>query len=208
MSKRRFLIFTWCEKKIRLLQSKRSESLCYAHYFALPKWDMSPWSISRVTGECLRWCVRIQLVFLIRIPPANRARRRCIRNEMRMKCDTPLIAIKMDTNGHRRGRNRQIKRVTSKTPKSCRKTTSWSWCVKGEDQLARCAKNKLRVHHKAAIKSIRSHSEKIIATFLAPFSHEKLPISVNFSQNFRQIFALIFLFETADFLWNCRRNYR
>ena len=109
--------------------------------------------------------------------------------KMRMKRDTPLIAIKMDTNGHRRGRNRQIKRVTSKTPKSCRKTTSWSWCVKGEDQLARCATNKLRVHHKAAIKSIKSHSEKIIATFPAPFSHEKLPISVIFSQNVRKIFA-------------------
>ena len=95
----------------------------------------------------------------------------------------------MDTNGHRRGRNRQIKRVTSKTPKSCRKTTSWSWCIKGEDQLARCATNKLRVHHKVAIKSIKSHSEKIIATFPAPFSHEKLPISVNFSQNVRKIFA-------------------
>ena len=150
--------------------------------------------------------------------------------KMRMKRDTPLIAIKMDTNGHRRGRNRQIKRVTSKTPKSCRKTTSWSWCVKGEDQLARCATNKLRVHHKAAIKSIKSHSEKIIATFPAPFSHEKLPISVNFSQifrkifakfsqnfrqifakfspNFRQIFAPIFPFGNADFLGNCRRNYR
>ena len=109
--------------------------------------------------------------------------------KMRMKRDTPLIAIKMDTNGHRRGRNRQIKRVTSKTPKSCRKTTSWSWCVKGEDQLARCATNKLRVHHKAAIKSIKSHSEKIIATFPAPFSHEKLPISVIFSQNVRKIFT-------------------
>ena len=141
-----------------------------------------------------------------RIPPANRARRRWMPQKMRMKCDTPLIAIKMDTNGHRRGRDRQIKRVTSKTPKSCRKTTSWSWCVKGEDQLARCATNKLRVHHKAAIKSIKSHSEKIIATFPAPFSHEKLPISVNFSQNVRQIIAnyrkiiaLISPLETADF---------
>ena len=45
------------------------------------------------------------------------------------------------------------------------------------------------MHHKAAIKSIKSHSEKIIATFPAPFSHEKLPISVNFSQNVRKIFA-------------------
>ena len=166
---------------------------------------MSPWSISRVTGECLRWCVRIQLVNLIRIPPANRARRRCIRNEMRMKCDTPLIAIKID-HIHWQKRNRQIKRVTSKTPKSCRKTTSWSWCVKGEDQLAKCATNKLRVHHKAAIKSIKSHSEKIIATFPAPFSHEKLPISVNFfakcSHNYRQISAHISPLETGDFLWN------
>ena len=106
---------------------------------------MSPWSISRVTGECLRWCVRIQLVYLIRIPPANRARRRCIRNEMRMKCDTPLIAIKMATNGHRRGRNRQIKRVTSNTPKSCRKTSSRFWCAQGEDRPARCMKEKKRV---------------------------------------------------------------
>jgi len=60
------------------------------------------------------------------------------------------------------------------------------------------------VHHKAAIKSIKSHSEKIIATFPAPFSHEKLPISVIFSQNVRKIFtsnmiALISPLETADF---------
>ena len=166
-------------KKKHLLQSKRSESLCYA-----------------------------MMCSNTRIPPANRAQHRCIRNEMRMKRDTPPIAIKMDTNGHRRGRNRQIKRVTSKTPKSCRKTTSWSWCIKGEDQLARCATNKLRVHHKAAIKSIKSHSEKIIATFPAPFSHEKLPISVIVSQFFRQIFALISPFGNANFLGNCRRNYR
>ena len=53
----------------------------------------------------------------------------------------------------------------------------------------RFRKNKLRVHHKAAIKSIKSHSEKIIATFPAPFSHEKLPISVIFSQNVRTIIA-------------------
>ena len=162
---------------------------------------MSPWSISRVTGECLRWCVRIQLIHLIRIPPANRARRRCIRNEMRMKCDTPLIAIKMDTNGYRRGRNRQIKRVTSKTPKSCRKTTSWSWCVKGEDQLARSATNKLRVHHKAAIKSIKSHSKKIIATFPAPFLHEKLPISVIFRKMFAKLSPN---FRTHFPIWKCR----
>ena len=128
--------------------------------------------------------------------------------KMRMKRDTPLIAIKMDTNGHRRGRNRQIKRVTSKTPKSCRKTTSWSWCVKGEDQLAKCATNKLRVHHKAAIKSIKSHSEKIIATFPAPFSHEKLPISVNFSQNVRKLsqnYRTHFSIRNCRFLWNCRK---
>ena len=125
--------------------------------------------------------------------------------KMRMKRDTPLIAIKMDTNGHRRGRNRQIKRVTSKTPKSCRKTTSWSWCVKGEDQLARCAKNKLRVHHKAAIKSIKSHSEKIIATFPAPFLHEKLLISVNISQNVRKVFAKLSPnFRTHFRIRNCR----
>ena len=125
--------------------------------------------------------------------------------KMRMKRATPLIAIKMDTNGHRRGRNRQIKRVTSKTPKSCRKTTSWSWCVKGEDQLAKCATNKLRVHHKAAIKSIKSHSEKIIATFPAPFSHEKLPISVNFSQNVRKVFAKLSPnFRTHFPIRNCR----
>ena len=135
--------------------------------------------------------------------------------KMRMKCDTPLIAIKMGTNGHRRGRNRQIKRVTSKTPKSCRKTTSWSWCVKGEDQLARCATNKLRVHHKAAIKSMTSHSEKnyrnisstifawetadfseffrkmfaklsqIIAKLSHSFPHQKLPIFMKLSQNYR-----------------------
>ena len=128
--------------------------------------------------------------------------------KMRMKCDTPLIAIKMDTNGHRRGRNRQIKRVTSKTPQTCRKTTSWSWCIKGEDQLARCATNKLRVHHKAAIKSIKSHSEKVIATFPAPFSHEKLPISVNFSQNVRKLsqnYRTHFPIRNCRFLWNCRK---
>ena len=176
MSKRPFLIFTWYEKKKTFITIEEEWSLCYA-----------------------------MMCSNTRIPPANRARRRCIRNEMRMKRDTPLIAIKMDTNGHRRGRNRQIKRVTSKTPKSCRKTTSWSWCVKGEDQLARCAKNKLRVHHKAAIKSIKSHSEKIIATFPAPFSHEKLPISVNFSQNVRKIFAKFSPnFRTHFPIWKCR----
>ena len=45
------------------------------------------------------------------------------------------------------------------------------------------------MHQKAAIMSLTSHSEKIIATFPAPFSHEKLPISVFFSQNVRKIFA-------------------
>ena len=167
MPKSPFWICTWSGKKCILLQSKRSESQCHAQYFALPQVKHVTLIFvsitSRVTVKRLRWCVRIQPFNWVRIPPANWARRRCIRNEMRMKCDTPLIAIKMDTNGHRRGRNRQIKRVTSKTPKSCRKTTSWSWCVKGEDQLARCATNKLRVHHKAAIKSLTSHSEKIIA---------------------------------------------
>ena len=129
--------------------------------------------------------------------------------KMRMKCDTPLIAIKMGTNGHRRGRNRQIKRVTSKTPKSCRKTTSWSWCVKGEDQLARCAINKLRVHHKAAIKSMTSHSEKnyrnisstIFAWETADFSDVFRKMFAKWSQNYRHIFALISPFETAGFLW-------
>ena len=136
-------------QKKHLLQSKRSAlSLCYA-----------------------------MMCSNTRIPPANRARRRWMPQKMRMKSDTPLIAIKMDTNGHRRGRNRQIKRVTSKTPKSCRKTTSWSWCVKGEDQLARCATNKLRVHHKAAIKSIK----------------------VALRKNYRNIPSTIFAWETADF---------
>ena len=87
-------------KKMHLLQSKRSKSPCYAQYFALPQVKHVTLIFvsitSRVTGKCLRWCVRIRPVNWVRISPANWARRRCIRNEMRMKCDTPLIAIKMD----------------------------------------------------------------------------------------------------------------
>ena len=45
-------------------------------------------------------------------------------------------------------------------------------------------KNKLRVHQKAAIKSLTSHSDKIIAKL---------------SQIFDGIFALISQLETADF---------
>ena len=130
---------------MHLLQSKRSKSPCYAQYFALPQVKHVTLIFvpitSRVTGKCCRWCVRIQPVNFIRIPPDNRARRRCIRNEMRMKCDIPLIAIKID-HIHRQNRNRQIKRVTSNTPISCRKTNSWCWCAQEEDQPARCAKKK------------------------------------------------------------------
>ena len=60
---------------------------------------------------------------------------------MRMKCDTPLIAIKKG-HIHQQKRNRQKKRVTSNTPKSCGKTNSWCWCKQGEDQPASCAKKK------------------------------------------------------------------
>ena len=132
-----------------LLQSKRSESPCYAQYFALPQVKHVTLifvSITlKVTGKCLRWCVRIQPVHWVRISPVTWARRRCIRNEMRMKCDTPLIAIKID-HIHRQKRNRQIKRVTSNTPKSCRKTSSWCWCKQREDQPARCATKKNEWH--------------------------------------------------------------
>ena len=133
---------------MHLLQLKRSESPCYAQCFALPEVKRVTLIFvsitSRATGKCLRWCVRIQPVNWVRISPVNWAWRRCIRNKMRMKCDTPLIAIKI---GHirRQKRNRQIKRVTSNTPKSCRKISSWCWCKQGEDQPARCAKKKKRV---------------------------------------------------------------
>ena len=132
-------------KKMHLLQSKRSKSPYYAQYFALPQVEHVTLIFvpitSRVTGKCCRWCIRIQPVKWDRISPVNWARRRCIRNKMRMKCDTPLIAIKI---GHirRQKRNRQIKRVTSNTPKSCRKISIWCWCKQGEDQPARCAKKK------------------------------------------------------------------
>ena len=52
--------------------------------------------------------------------------------------------------------------------------------------------NKLRVHHKAAIKSLTSHSEKIIATFSHSFPLKNCrfcEIFAKFSQNFRKIFA-------------------
>ena len=127
-------------KKMHLLQSKRSVSPRCAQYSVLLQLKHVTLIFvsitSRVAGKCLRWCVWIQPVDWVRIPPIN-----CIRNEMRIKCDTLLIAIKMN-HIHRQERNRQIKRVTSNTPKSCGKTNSRFWCAQGEDRPARCIKEK------------------------------------------------------------------
>ena len=72
-------------QKMHLLQSKRGVSPYYTHFYALLQVKhvtLSYVSIkSRVTGPCLRWCVRIQPVKWIRIPTVNWARRPGIRDE-------------------------------------------------------------------------------------------------------------------------------
>ena len=73
-----------------------------------------------------------------------------------------------------------------------------------EDQPARCThKNKLHVYHKAAIKSLTSHSEKVIAKLSQHFPIRNcrfyVKLSTELSQNFRKIIAPISQLETADF---------
>ena len=76
----------------------------------------------------------------------------------------------------------------------------------------------MRVHHKAAIKSLTSHSEKIIATFSHSFPLKNCrfcEIFAKFSQNYRKIIAKFSQnFRTHFTIRNCRfyvklsQNYR
>ena len=61
-------------------------------------------------------------------------------NANKMRCTSD--SNKNGPHFYRQERNRQIKRVTSNTPKSCRKTNSRFWCAQGEDRPARCMKEK------------------------------------------------------------------
>ena len=66
-----------------------------------------------------------------------------------------------------------------------------------------CVINKLRVHQKAAIMNLTSHSEKIIATFSHSFPLKNCrfrEIFAKFSQNYRKIIALISPLESVDFM--------
>ena len=64
-------------------------------------------------------------------------------NANKMRCTSD--SNKNGPHFFRQERNRQMKRVTSNTPKSCRKTNSRFWCAQGEDRPARCMKEKKRV---------------------------------------------------------------